>query len=113
MAVEYEWKWGPLRVETVGNSTDIVTGVYWICLARDPAIDETKHGKVTGLFELPFIEESDLVKLDTVTHSTVESWIAAHFDKSTIETESLRVLNTQLNPVSRVVEIPIPTDPNQ
>lgn len=113
MTVEYEWKWGPLRVETVGDNKDIVTGVYWICLARDRSVDETKHGKTTGLFELPFVEESDLVKLDTVTYEMIESWVTTHFDKSAIEEKSLQVLNTQLNPISRVVEITVPANPNQ
>lgn len=113
MAVEYEWKWGPLRVETVGNSTDIVTGVYWICLARDRDIDETKHGKTTGLFELPFVEASDLIRLDTVTYEMVHGWVDAYFDKSTIEANSLQVLQSQLEPPARSVEMPIPPDSNQ
>lgn len=107
MAVSYEWIWGPMDVQNVGDLQDVVTGIHWVCFARDS--DHTDaQGKDSGLMPTPAPDENSFVTIDQITFQMVQDWIAANMDKPAVEAAVLALLNQTLTP--SVKQMKVPTD---
>lgn len=116
MAVTYEWTWGPMRVEKNDQFSDVVTGIAWICLAYDKAVNPDVHGKESGLMPAPAADPSNYIPVNVLSIDTVQSWIDSGIDKAAIEAVCLGYLNNQLSPAVRNLDMPVavpvePTDP--
>lgn len=112
MAVEYTWVFGPMKVEKINGLNDVVTGMSWICTAKDTAQNETVTGATSGTFSVPDANLSNYIPLTELTASDVEQWIE-QFDKVTIEGIVLQILNEELEKLVYYVEVPAGINPEE
>lgn len=83
MDAEFEWMWGPMRVEQLEGFSDVITGIYWICLAKYQGYEQ--QGKESGLMELPPPHADSFIPLADINATQIGAWIAENFDKAPIE----------------------------
>lgn len=106
MAIDYEWTWGPMRVEKVEEFSDAVTGIYFVCIAKDTDQNFEVHGKISDVFALPPVDPKQYIPLSDLTDEMIQNWITNYFDKSEWEKIAQENLNQQLNPEVKVVPMP-------
>lgn len=97
MAVEFEWTWGPMIVETVDEIPDVVTGIHWICVAKDFDLNPTMDGKKTGILFAPQPDPTNFITIDNITANIVQNWIDIGMSVSDIENETSGFLQQQNN----------------
>lgn len=106
MAVEYKWTFGPMMVETVEGIANVVTGIQWNCTAIDPEVSATINGMDSGMLKAPEVDPVSYVTLEELTDAEVNAWIESGLNKPAIEARVLGMLNDQLNPPIKFVEVP-------
>lgn len=111
MAVEYIWTWGPMKVETVNGIDNVVTGIQWSCVAKDPSISDTITGVESGIMLTPPVNPENYITISELTDAIVNSWIDISMDKPTIESKVLAILTEQLTSKTSFVTVPLGVNP--
>lgn len=106
MAVEYIWSYGPMKVEMIDGLPDVVTGIHWVCRAKDLELSETIEGMDSGLMMAPTPDPENYVTINELTSEMVESWISTRVDKPAIEAKVYNYLMSQLQPPYWFVPVP-------
>lgn len=106
MAVTYEWIWGPMRVEDVGEFKDVVVGINWKCIAKDLSVSETLAGYDSGFMPTPPPSQENYVPVDQLTAEIVQSWIDQWNKRTEVEEYCLKLLQDQINPPAH--DLPVP-----
>lgn len=105
MSVEFNWTWGPMQVEKIGELNNVVTGVAWNCTAIDSDFPGLT-GIESGVMTVPTPNPSDFVLLDQLTSEIVNAWVDQNLDKSIVESKCLSYLEGQKVPPVQFVSVP-------
>lgn len=106
MSIQYEWKFGPLKVETINDIPNVVTGIYYACIAKDIERSITFNGIKTGILPVPAVDINNFIPVDNLTAITFEEWINSHVSKTEIEEFCAGLLEKELSQQIKVLEIP-------
>lgn len=114
MAVEYNWSYGPMKVETVNGINNVVTGIQWCCIAKDLTYSNTITGVESGMLSTPTVDPDNYITIEELTSTIVQEWINAGINKMEVEAKVLTLLNDQLFPSVTFIEVPtgVNTEPS-
>ena len=108
MAVQYEWRFGPMKVETVNEIPNVVTSINWMCIAQDLARSPNAAGTTSGTVATPLPDSNNFVPLEDLTTSIIEGWITQNIQKSEIESQCAASLEQELTPPVQWVNVSQP-----
>ena len=106
MAVEYDWTWGPMMIETVNEIPDVITGIHYMCLAKDLTQNDKLMGKMTGIVHAPPVDPNNFISLSNVTSDIIQSWISQGLNVAEIQAQCASDLAELLTPAIKVASIP-------
>lgn len=105
MSIQYKWNFGPLKVETVNNIPNVVTGINFMCIAQDLDRSQTARGQKSGFAPVPDINTDNFVSIDNLTTSVIQEWINQCVPKTKIEELCASFLEKELLPPVQLIDL--------
>lgn len=105
MAIQYEWRFGPMKTETINGIPNVVTHVNYMCIAQDLERSSKATGAISGSIPVPSPDPNNFITLDNLTSSVLEGWINQGIQKSDVESSCTELLENELTPPVQWVNV--------